>query len=120
MNQTILNAAMVAHETNRAWCEAIGDFSQPKWDDAPDWQKDSAIQGVKFHMENPDAGDDASHNNWMAQKISEGWVYGETKDPEASPPTHHCIVPFEELPKDQQIKDALFRAVVHAVMGLSK
>jgi hypothetical protein len=27
--------AKVAHEVNRAYCQALGDFSQPKWEDAP-------------------------------------------------------------------------------------
>lgn len=43
--------ARIAHETNRAYCESIGDNSQPPWQDAPDWQKLSAINGVKFHLE---------------------------------------------------------------------
>lgn len=116
IDKKVINAAMVAHETNRAWCVANGDDSQPTWNGAPSWQQDSAIQGVQFHIANPGAGDDASHNNWMKQKINDGWVYGETKDPKASPPTHPCIVAFEDLPKHQQIKDALFRSVVHAII----
>jgi len=107
--------ARVAHEANRAWCEANGDMSQSSWDYAPDWQQESAVNGVKFHIMNPDAGDSASHDNWMAEKIAAGWVYGYEKDPEATPPTHPCIVPFDQLPKVQQIKDAIFRAIVHAV-----
>jgi len=106
--------ARVAHEANRAWCAANGDYSQPSWEDAPDWQRDSAMLGVEFHRANPNAGDSASHDSWMAQKVRDGWVYGELKDPDATPPTHHCMVPFDELPKVQQIKDALFRAIVHA------
>jgi hypothetical protein len=47
-------------------------------------------------------------------KSAAGWVYGEEKNPNATPPTHPCIVPFDHLPKVQQVKDALFRAVVHA------
>jgi hypothetical protein len=84
-----------------------------KWDDAPDWQRNSAIEGIKFHLQNPDAGDSVSHDNWMKQKIKEGWVYGEVKDPEKK--THPCIVPFDQLPEFQQKKDALFRAIVHAL-----
>lgn len=109
-------AARVAHEANRAWCAANGDMSQPEWDSAPDWQKASAIQGVKFHMENPDAGDSASHDNWMAVKVADGWVYGPEKNPDATPPTHPCIVPFGDLPKEQQVKDAIFRSIVHAIV----
>ncbi len=105
-------AAKVAHQVNKAWCEYNGDMSQLDWDDAPDWQKESAINGVHFHRANPDAGDDASHNNWMAEKVEAGWSYGAEKDPEAK--THPCIVPFEALPDVQQFKDRLFRTIVHA------
>lgn len=105
--------ARVAHEVNKAYCASIGDHSQPIWDEAPDWQKSSAIDGVNFHIENTDAGPDASHNNWLKAKEADGWVFGLVKDPEAK--THPCMVLFEELPLEQQIKDHLFRAVVHAM-----
>ena len=108
--------ARVTHEANRAWCIANGDTSQPNWEEAPDWQRDSALTGVAFHRDNPDAGDSASHDSWMAQKIADGWVYGPEKNPDATPRTHPCIVPFEELPRVQQAKDALFRSIVHALI----
>ena len=106
--------ARIAHEVNRAWCEFNGDTSQPAWDDAPEWQRSSAINGMAFHRANPNAGDSASHDSWMAEKVAAGWVHGNVKDPDASPPTHPCIVPFEELPRDQQFKDRLFRTIAHA------
>lgn len=104
--------ARVAHEVNRAYCQALGDNSQPEWIDAPQWQIDSAALGVKLHSEK-DVGPEASHESWMAQKVAEGWVYGAAKDPVAK--THPCIVPFAELPPAQQAKDFIFRAVVHAL-----
>lgn len=117
MDALIEKAARVAHEANRAWCIANGDMSQPTWDDAPDWQQESARNGVAFHMNNPGAGDSASHDNWMAEKVAAGWVYGLVKNPDAQPPTHPCIVAFEDLPKEQQIKDAIFRSIVHAIIA---
>jgi len=105
-----VNLARVCHEANRAWCEYNGDTSQPAWEDAPKWQQDSAIAGVRFVVGNPDAGDSASHESWMREKVTDGWVYGEVKDPEAK--THPCMVPFEELPPEQQFKDRLFRTIV--------
>ena len=54
--------ATVAHELNKAYCESIGDNSQPTWEDAPEWQKSSAVNGVKFHLENPDASPSAIHD----------------------------------------------------------
>lgn len=117
MNEMITKEfiAETCHEMNRVWCILNGDNSQPSWADAPQWQKDSALLGVLFHLDNPDAGDAASHENWMKQKIEDGWVYGPVKDAEAK--QHPCIVPFEELHFIQQKKDALFRAVIHALAG---
>jgi hypothetical protein len=111
--------ARVCHELNRAFCAFLGDDSQTSWDDAPDWQKESAILGVEFHINNPDAGDSASHDSWMQQKLADGWVYGKVKDPEASPPTHPCLVSFEDLPPEQQMKDRLFRTTVHNLWSLA-
>jgi len=115
MTTEINTVAKMCHEANKVWCELHRDFSQPAWEDAPEWQKESAINGVLFHRDNPDAGDDASHNNWMKEKVDAGWVYGEIKDPDATPPTHPCIVPFGELPHFQRKKDSIFRAICHAL-----
>lgn len=104
--------AKVAHEVNRAYCQALGDFSQPAWKDAPEWQRSSARMGVDLHMMG-NFGPEASHISWMQQKLNEGWCYGQVKDPIAK--THPCIVPFDQLPVEQQAKDFIFRAVVHAL-----
>ncbi len=109
----IENIAKVCHDTNRSWCQVNGDFSQPVWGEAPDWQKESAKNGVRFHINNPNADDSASHKNWYDEKIKDGWTFGVVKDPEAK--THPCLVDFRNLPIDQQIKDKLFRSVVHAI-----
>lgn len=107
--------ARIAHEVNRAYCEAIGDDSQPTWDDAPEWQRASAIAGVEFHHANPEAGPSASHESWLGEKERTGWRYGAVKDAEAK--THPCMVPFVMLPPEQRAKDYIFRAVVHACAG---
>lgn len=105
--------ARVAHEINRAYCQALGDDSQPVWQDAPAWQKNSAISGVMFHNDNPDAGPDLSHAAWLAEKEAAGWKYGPVKDPERR--EHPCYVPFCDLPPEQKAKDYLFRQVVHSL-----
>lgn len=107
--------AKVAHEINAAFCQAIGDNSQPDWSDAPDWQKESAVNGVRFHLENPNADASASHENWLKEKVADGWVYGEEKNPELK--THPCCVPYDELPMEQRAKDYLFKQTVHSLKG---
>lgn len=113
MKLTNEQIAQVAHETNKTYCEAFGDFSQPNWSDAPEWQKSSALLGVSLHINNPYAGPDDSHNSWLKQKLEEGWVYGPIKDPERK--EHPCICSYSELPKEQQAKDYLFRSIVHSL-----
>lgn len=105
--------ARVCHEVNAEYCRAIGDVTQSDWDNAADWQKESAIKGVELHLNNPNLGPAASHEAWMREKLDTGWTYGPLKDPEKK--EHPCIVPFADLPKEQQIKDWIFRAVVHAI-----
>jgi hypothetical protein len=109
----VLQIAMVCHQANKAWCEANDDNSQKDWHGAEDWQRQSAIMGVEFRLNNPNAGKDSQHNAWMQDKINDGWVYGDVKDAVAK--THPCIVPFEQLPEFQQKKDALFCAIVDSL-----
>ena len=108
--------ARVAHEINRAYCASLGDASQPAWDDAPDWQKQSALAGVDMHLANPDATAEQSHESWLAQKTADGWTYGEVKDAEKK--EHPCFKPYADLPAEQRSKDYLFRATVHALKDL--
>lgn len=105
--------AKVAHEVNRAYCEALGDRSQLPWEEAPDWQKLSCLSGVELHMTNPNAGPAASHDAWLKMKLADGWRYGPVKD--VAKREHPCCVEYHELPREQKAKDFIFRAVVLAL-----
>ena len=105
--------ARVCHEVNRAYCASLGDTSQVAWEDAPEWQRTSAIKGVEFNLTNPDAPPSASHDSWLAEKRATGWKYGPAKDAEKK--EHPCFVPYDELPREQRTKDHLFKAVVTAL-----
>lgn len=109
--------ARMAHEVNRAYCESLGDSSQPAWEEAPQWQRDSAIAGAKMHLANPHATPKDSHDSWLAQKRADGWQWGPEKDPERK--LHPCFVEYEQLPPEQRAKDFLFRGVVRAMAGHS-
>jgi hypothetical protein len=110
----IVMIAMICHEANRAYCAANGDESQPSWNEAPQ----SAIDGVMFHFNNPDAEPSHSHENWLATKVAEGWVYGEVKD--ADKKQHPCMLPYQELPDMQKRKDALLISVVDTFRDLNE
>lgn len=112
----VLLIARAAHMINLAYCLSIGDESQPSWEDAPDWQKESAVAGVEMHLANPDATPQQSHESWLKQKLAAGWTYGEVKDAEKK--QHPCCVAYEDLAPEQKSKDFLFRAVVHALKDI--
>jgi len=112
-----LGVAEICHEANRVYCRLIGDNSQVPWDEAPDWQRESAIEGVEHALESGNRlklGDPArdQHDNWMESKLRAGWKYGEIKDADAK--THPCLLPYNALPEEQKRKDVLFGRIVQA------
>ena len=108
LDEVKLACAKATHEVNRRYCEALGDHSQVPWEDAPEWQRESALKGVDGVLAGDGPG--KSHENWLAEKVATGWKYGPVKDPEKK--EHPCMVPFDELPQDQQMKDMLFVSTV--------
>jgi len=46
---------------------------------------------------------DAVHQEWMHQRILDGWVWGPKRDDTLK--THPCLVPFEDLPEEEKEYD---------------
>jgi hypothetical protein len=106
--------ARVVHEGNRALCRTQGDDSQPAWDDAPEWQRSSALAGVAMIRANPSSTPEQSHESWLEEKRRTGWTYGPVKDTVKK--EHPCFVPYEQLPANQQVKDHLFGSIVRTLL----
>lgn len=114
MNEhTIRAIARVCHEVNNGYCMAMGFPVSPPWEEAPDWQQESVINGVKFHLENPSVTPRDSHDNWYHEKARQGWTWGPVKD--ADEREHPCMVPYDDLPVEQRAKDFIFSAVIKAL-----
>lgn len=108
--QYLIDTAKLCHEANKGYCECLGDFSQVDWDESPQWQKDSILNGVIFHFNDPDAKPGDSHKNWLKEKVENGWKFGLKKDEENK--RHPCCVPYHHLSTEQQAKDYIFCAIV--------
>lgn len=114
MSSNDLDIAKMVHEANRKYCEMIGDYSQPEWKDAPDWQRESTSKGIENVRQNPDVTPKESHEIWSEEKIANGWVWGPVKDPEKK--EHPCLTVYENLPFEQQVKDSIFISIVKAML----
>ena len=111
----VLDIARECHATNREYCMSLGDDSQVPFDEAPKIIQQSVIDGVKGVLENSEITPEQSHDNWVYYKSEEGWEYGETKDIEAK--LHPNLVPFNDLPETEQLKDKMFIDTVRQIIG---
>jgi RyR domain len=103
--------AHVVHEANRALQLEQNDPTNPvspAWVDTDAETRESAVAGVAAVQAG--ATPEQSHEGWCAFKHAHGWTYGVHKDPLAR--THPCLVPYDDLPASQQLKDHLFVAIV--------
>lgn len=108
--------ACICHQVNKSICEFHGDHSQKDWNECDEWQKESAIAGVEEVLKNPDITSEEIHDKWMLKKAEDGWKFGKEKCPEKK--THPCMIPYEELPEEQRLKDSCFNAVCNAMRHL--
>ena len=115
MTDIVYEAASVAYETVRKWGEVIKDpQGKVAWNLLPESEKDGYAKAVGYRIENPETTEVDMHNKWSADKFEAGWTYGEKLD--FVKKTHPNLVPFEDLPVDQQMKDKLFLNVIDAIL----
>lgn len=108
------NVARACHEVNRIYCESIGDPSQVRWEDAPEWQRKSAVDGVENILTRIVTRPEQSHESWLDEKARTGWKFGPVKDAEKK--EHPCFVPYAQLPEAQKRKDELFFQIVTSLV----
>ncbi len=114
--ESVEQVAKVCHESLRAFCQTLGDDSLLPWEKAPEWQKESSRDGVRYYFEQFAAGIEpspsATHDRWLKQKEAAGWKRGGTKN--SATKEHPSFVPYEDLPLSEKRKDYLFAAVCKA------
>lgn len=111
MQYTDEQVARVTHEANRAMqkIQALdGVPVAPAWDDFPPDEQQGVINGVTSARRGG-VTPEMLHQQWMDEKLANGWTYGPVKDSEAK--THPALVPYDQLPEEQRDKDRLFQAI---------
>jgi len=102
----------LCHEVNRAYCEAHGDLTHKPWADTDTELRVSVAKGVTSLLTS-DLTPEQLHSLWAEERTRQGWKYGAFKDVENK--LHPNLVPYDQLPGEQKVKDYLFRAVVRTI-----
>ena len=106
----VTSIAKMCHEVTRSYCQVLRE-PMPAWSEAEQHHRDKAIAGVALYIMYPTLGPSARHDNWMSQKLSQGWTYGKAMNLKAK--KHHSLKPFHHLPVEQQAKGHIFHSIVH-------
>jgi hypothetical protein len=112
--QKILRLTQIVYEVNRTIRMCNGQAPIPAFEDAGQAKADSLLKAIIDVWSNChyscDIDGEKQHNNWVYAKLKEGWTYGPVED--FNKKQHPNLVPFEQLPWSEKIKDALFLSVV--------
>lgn len=110
----ILLIARICYDAIRRLQIENGDPVSPRLEDAEDYRIESMVSGVKFALRGGTP--EEQHQEWCRARRTEGWTWGEVKDDLAK--THPCLVPYDQLPASQRVKDALFAGIVQAMAAI--
>jgi RyR domain len=101
-------AARVCHAAHCALQAVQGEPlpSVPGLDDLPAELRRIVIEGVRAARQGEAA--PQLHARWVRAMAALGWTWGPERDPEGR--RHPNMVPFPDLPPDEQDKDELFAA----------
>jgi len=106
--------ALVVHEANRALQVIQQDPAipvGPHWEELDQETRNSALQGVVGVQQGNTP--EESHEGWTQFKLDHGWKLGPVKD--EAKKEHPLLIPYDELPEAQKLKDKLFVAIVQAL-----
>lgn len=103
--------AGIIHEANRQLRIVLGESPGPHWMECDPQMRETTVNGVIKAQAG--ATPEELHEEWVALKGAQGWTIGQYKDVRRR--KHPCMVPYDELPPEQQLKDQMFHAMVHVL-----
>jgi len=108
--------AKVAHAAQYAYEHVLGNVNSIMWDDLSRDRRLSLVLGVEYVMNVPATTPQGQHEAWCKHKKDNGWLLG--KEVNEKLKTHNLLIPFDELPRAKQAKDALFINTVLALIPM--
>jgi hypothetical protein len=105
--------ARVAHAANSELRRQLGEPAI-EWEEMDEARRAGVIAAAEAALQHRWIGPYESHSNWVLSLAEQGWSYGPVHDPVAK--LHPNMVPYDQLTPEQRQKDALFLAVVRALL----
>lgn len=107
-------AAKVNHEVSNAMKSFYGEAKGKAFDKLSEEEVHELVVACTAVGENPNMSPADVHQLWVDAKLRKGWKQGEVLDQNAM--THPCLVPYEQLSPEDQVKDVIFLAVIKAML----
>ena len=113
MRLTNEEIAQFSNAINRTYSQILG-----REDLAGQWvtqlQRQNIIECVDAVRRGLITASGEAHERWLWKHIEDGWVYGPVKD--AVLKQHPCLLPFGQLPEEEQFRDWLFLTTVKGLL----
>jgi len=104
--QTLVDIAKECHTKNNELMVMNGEEPKGDWESLDRATKFINLKSVIKALENPDLTAKDMHNEWINNKIADGWSYGEVKDEELK--THPLITDYDSMNPVDKMKDQVF------------
>ena len=104
--RTLLDIAQECHAKNNELMMMNGEEQRGSWETLDRHTKFITLKSVIKALENPNLTAKEMHDEWMNNKIEDGWKFGDVKDAELK--THPLIIDFELMNDIDKMKDQNF------------
>lgn len=104
--RTLVDIAQECHTKNNELMMMNGEEQNGNWDSLDRHTKFINLKSVIKALENPDLTAKDMHDEWMNNKIADGWKFGDVKDPELK--THPLIIDYDLMKDVDKMKDQIF------------
>jgi hypothetical protein len=108
--------AKASYEATRAWTEPSGGTKRARWEDAPQWRRTSALEGVRRAVAGGTP--EQLHESWRKDRLNRGWRYGAVRDAKKKEDPH--LLAYAELSDAKKRKADLFAAVATTLFKCGK
>lgn len=106
--QILAKIAEQAHAVNNVWTKEVGNETRPEWNTLSQEDKEHYIHAVSNAIDSKLYSPAEAHKQWSTWMLAQGWEHGEYNRDEKK---HPNLIPFEQLPESEKVKDILFIAV---------